>query len=90
MFKYLYKGLYKIAYEQCYSETKLDGCMSIVAPWLVIGVLGLGAYGFYKLCTDDEFNKKIKKNQKQNKFQNSPHQKMLSRIKILKQNKSNC
>ena len=54
----MYKGLYKMAYEQCYSETKLDGCMSIVAPWLVIGVLGLGAYGFYKLCTDNEFNKK--------------------------------
>lgn len=53
-----------MAYEQCYSENKLDGCMSIVAPWIVFGGFLLGVYGFYKLCTDEEFNQKNKKEPK--------------------------
>ncbi len=42
----------------------MDRFMSVAAPWIVIGVFGLGAYGFYKLCTYEEFNQKNKEEQK--------------------------
>lgn len=35
----------------------IDKFMSVVTPWVMIGILGLCSFGFYKLCKDDNFKK---------------------------------
>lgn len=32
--------------------------MSVVTPWVMIGILGLCSFGLYKLCKDDNLKNK--------------------------------